>query len=86
MNPAIDPRFSRPRPIRCFVATIVIAGGLVGTAMAHEVGDTVTIDTPVRDDLYAAGRLVTVRSDIDGDLTVAGQSVSVLGMVTGDVH
>lgn len=85
MNLTIDPRSSRHHPVRRFVAVVVVVGGLVGTALAHEVGDTVMIDAPVRDDLYAAGRLVTVRSDIDGDLTVAGQSVSILGIVTGDV-
>lgn len=73
------------RAIRFGAASLVVGLGLAGAALAHEVGDVVTVTQPVNEDFYAAGESVEVRADVGGDLVVAAQRVTVNGRITGDL-
>jgi len=62
-----------------FVAAVAVV------SWAQDSKDTLLIEQPVVQDVYAARRDVNVRATIDGDLVAAGQRVTVDGNVTGDI-
>ena len=62
-----------------FVAAVAVV------SWAQDSKDTLLIEQPVVQDVYAARRDVNVRATIDGDLVAAGQRVTVDGNVTGSV-
>jgi len=64
------------------VLAALIAGVAVG---AQRAGELVVIDTPVSEDLYAAGRSIELLAAVDGDVVAAGQSVIVAAPVSGDL-
>jgi cytoskeletal protein CcmA (bactofilin family) len=57
----------------------------VGIVWAQHAGESIVINQPLEEDLYAAGRHVEIRASIDGDAVVAGQWLTVVGDVSGDV-
>lgn len=73
------------RAIRFGAAALVVGLGLASVALAHEIGDVVTVTQPVSEDFYAAGDSVEIRADMGGDVVVAGQRVTVNGRIEGDV-
>lgn len=79
----------RPLPTRksspATLVALALALGLAGAAVAAEIADIVTIDKPMTEDVYAAGRAINVSAEIAGDLTVSGQTITVSGPVAGDV-
>jgi len=66
----------------------LVAGSLIATAVAvswaQDAGQSLIIEQPVSDDIYAANQDIKVWSTIDGDLVAAGQRISVDGEITGD--
>lgn len=70
-------------------ASVLLALTIFSTTSAVEfkVGNDVYLDgnTPINDDIYAAGGTINVLQDVYGDLIVAGGMVTVEGNVNGDV-
>jgi cytoskeletal protein CcmA (bactofilin family) len=66
--------------------SVVLPALLAATPLpAQEVGETVTKEGTIREDVYLAGRSVEVRAQVEGDVVAAGARVSIEDRVRGDV-
>ena len=73
--------------LACVVASLLIATIIAVPAYAanFQTGESVTVQSPVTDDLYIAGQNIVVSQDVTGDLYVAGMSVQINANVSGDL-
>lgn len=68
------------------VSTALATVVALGVAIAANVSDdTVTINQPVFEDLYAAGNTLDIQARVEGDLVMAGRDMVVGAEVQGDV-
>lgn len=65
-----------------FIFAILLSSGAMGLATFG--GDTVSIDVPVEDDIFAAGSIVNVNAPVQS-IIAAGGTVSINAPVSGDV-
>ncbi|MFA6528833.1 MAG: hypothetical protein WCT46_04845, partial [Candidatus Gracilibacteria bacterium] len=65
--------------LACCIASFLIATMLAIPAYAasFQTGESISVTSPVTDDLYVAGQTVVISQDVTGDLYVAGMSVQI---------
>jgi hypothetical protein len=68
--------------ILVLMALILLSSG--GQALRTFSGDTISIDTPIEDDVFAAGSMVSINAPVDSAI-VAGGTVNVNAPVKGDL-
>jgi hypothetical protein len=68
--------------ILVLLALILLSSG--GQALRTFSGETISIDTPIEDDVFAAGSIVNINAPVDSAI-VAGGTVNVNAPVKGDV-
>jgi len=72
----------RANIILVLMALILLSTG--GQALRTFSGDTVSIDTPIADDVFAAGNMVSINAPVNSAV-VAGGTVSINAPIKGDV-
>ena len=74
------------RQLVCYLTVFtVLSLGLTLTLHSQEADKQVTIQTPVTEDLYLAGRSIHVLATVEGDVVAAGWRVAINAAVSGDV-
>jgi hypothetical protein len=70
------------KAVLALIVLILLSSG--GQALRTFSGDTVSIDTPVADDVFAAGNMVSINAPVDSAVVAAG-TVNINAPVKGDV-